>query len=194
LRGKDHRLQVGLDRHLMGPDESAELKARVSGSNGEPLRDSPIVKLEKIGDNGEVIAGSVKQLDMLPMAEAPGLWHLSLENLEEGLWRATTTHHAGDLSGLSETRDLIVRSQNGAEGLNLGGDLAGLSRMANAGGHRAGTMDQADSLLQDLASKLRPRTQERRETIRLWNSYISMAVVMALLCTEWVLRKRVGLP
>jgi len=194
LRGKDHRVQVGLDRYLMGPGESAELKARVSDSTGEPLRDSPIVKVEKIGDNDEVSAGSVMQLDMLPMAEAPCLWHLPLEGLHEGLWRVTTTPRASSLSGLSETRDLIVRSQNGVEGLDLGGDLTGLTRMANAGGHRAGTMDQADSLLQDLASKLKPRTQERRETIRLWNTYVSMAIVMALLCAEWVLRKRVGLP
>jgi len=54
--------------------------------------------------------------------------------------------------------------------------------------------DQAEALMKDLASKLKPRNQEHRETIRLWNNYVSMALVMVLLCTEWVLRKRHGLP
>ena len=88
----------------------------------------------------------------------------------------------------------MVRSQHGVEGLELGGDLAGLTRLAKAGGPPAVTMDQADVLLKDLAGKLKPRTQDRRETLRLWNSYLSMFVVIALLCTEWVLRKRHGLP
>jgi hypothetical protein len=78
--------------------------------------------------------------------------------------------------------------------LDLSGDLPALSRMASAGGHQAATMDQSDALLKDFCGKLKPRTQERRETIRLWNSYASIAVVLALLCTEWVLRKRQGLP
>lgn len=194
LRGKDQRLQVGLDRYLMTPGDSAELKARVTTAQGEALRQAPIAKLEQIGDNGVVVAGSMKQLEMLPMPEVPGLWRLPVEGLDEGLWRVTTTHPAAELRELSETRDLIVRSANGVEGFDLGGDFPSLSRMASAGGHRAVMLDQADSLLQDLAAKLRPRTQEHRETIRLWNSYLSMGLVMALLCAEWALRKREGLP
>ncbi len=41
LRGKDPRLQVGLDRYLMTPSETAELKARVSVKNGEPITEPP---------------------------------------------------------------------------------------------------------------------------------------------------------
>ncbi|MGO8926314.1 MAG: PA14 domain-containing protein [Limisphaerales bacterium] len=194
LRGKDPRLQVGLDRYLMSPADAAELKARVATGRGDPITEPPVVKLGKIDDNGEVIAGSERTLEMLPMAEAPGIWRLSVQGLDEGLWRVTTSHRASELQGLAESRDLIVRSQNGVEGLDLSGDLPGLTRMANVGGHQAGTADQAEALMKDLASKLKPRNQERRETIRLWNSYASMALVMVLLCTEWVLRKRYGLP
>ena len=69
-----------------------------------------------------------------------------------------------------------------------------MTRIAEVGGHRAGTADQAEALMKDFASKLKPRNQEHRETIRLWNSYASMSLVMVLLCVEWVLRKRQGLP
>ncbi len=131
---------------------------------------------------------------MLPLADAPGIWQLSLNGLDEGSWRITTTHRHPELKGLAEVRDLIVRSQNGLEGLDLGGDLPGLSRMAAAGGHLAGMMDQARPILDDLASKLKPRNQEHRETLRLWNSYLSLFLVVALLTVEWVIRKRLGLP
>ncbi len=194
LRGKDPRLQVGLDHYLMAPGEAAELKARVTTARGEALSEPPIAKLERIGDNGEVVAESAKQLQMLPMPEAPGLWRLPIEGLDEGLWRITTSDPANELRGVSESRDLVVRAGNGVEGLELGGDFAGLSRMASAGGHRAVMMDQADAMLRELADKLKPRSQERRETIRLWNSYFSMGLVISLLCAEWVLRKKQGLP
>ena len=194
LRGKDPQLQVGLDRYLVAPGEAAELKARVSTKDGEVIKESPTVELERIGANGEVMAESVKTLEMTPMADAPEIWQLSLNELEEGTWRITTTHRHPALKGLSETRDLIVRNQTGQEGLELGGDLANLTRMAAIGGHLAGTMDQADSILMDLGSKLKPQNREHRETLSLWNGYFSMLLVMALLCTEWVLRKRQGLP
>lgn len=187
-------MQVGLDRYLIAPGEAAELKARVSTKDGEAIKESPTVELEKIGANGEVMAESMKTLEMTPMADAPEIWQLSLHELEEGTWRITTTHRHPALKGLSETRDLIVSNQTGQEGLELGGDLANLTRMAAIGGHLAGTMDQAEAILKDLGSKLKPQNREHRETIRLWNGYFSMLLVMALLCTEWVLRKRQGLP
>ncbi len=130
---------------------------------------------------------------MLPMSDAPGLWHLTLSGLEEGLWRITINHAHPDLAGISESREISVRDRNGLEELELGGDLAGLNRMAAAGGLRAGTADACEGLMQDFASGLQPRNQERRQTLRLWNNYVSMILVMTLLCTEWVLRKRHGL-
>lgn len=194
LRGKDPGLQVGLDRYLMAPGETAELKARISKPSGEQPSQSPIVKLERIGENGEVIPDSSKTLEMLPMPEAPSLWRTPLENLAEGWWRITTSQSPGGANSLTEVRDLVVRNQNVLEGLELGGDMAALARMANAGGHQAVAMDQAEALVNDLCSKLKPRAQERRETIRLWNSYLSLVSVLVLLCVEWVLRKRQGLP
>jgi hypothetical protein len=93
-----------------------------------------------------------------------------------------------------ETRDLVVRSENGLETLDLSGDLPNLNRLTKAGGLWAGTLDQTDALLRDLTDKLKPRHQEQREAIRFWSSYLSMTLVVTLLCVEWVLRKRLGLP
>lgn len=193
LRGQDSRLQVGLDHSLMAPNETAELKARASAKNGLPLGETPKVRLEKLGANGEAM-GEPRTLDMTAMPDAPGIWRLPIEGLEEGSWRVITTHSSPELAGRSEARDLIVRDQNGTEGLDLSGDPANLARMAATGGHQAGTMDQCQEIMRDFASKLKPRSQEHRETIRLWNSWLFLSLVVALLGLEWVLRKRAGLP
>lgn len=194
LRGKDPRLQVGLDRYLLGPGEAAELKVRATLPSGETPAQSPMVKLEKMGEHGQVIAAATRNLEMSPLTEAALAWQLSLEGLDEGWWRVTTTHPASELQGLSEVRELVVRSQNTVEGIDLGTDLASLNRMAKAGGSQAVPLADAEAYVKDFCSKLKPRLQERRETIRLWNSYLSMLLVFGLLCAEWILRKREGLP
>jgi hypothetical protein len=194
LRGKDPRLQVGLDRYLMTTSEAAELKARVTGLKGEPIADPPLVRVERLGDDGEPITKEAKNLEMLPLADAPGLWQQTVSGLAEGSWRITTTRRDNGLKGRTEIRELVVRSQDGVEGLELGGDFAGLTRLTTAGGHLAGTMDQAGRILLDFASHLKPRVQEHPETIRLWDSYLTLAVIAVPLCVEWVLRKRHGLP
>jgi hypothetical protein len=193
LHGKAPELQVGLDRYYITPGEIAELKARASTKTGEPLNDSPEVTLERIGDNGQAAAGSSKTLAMQPMADAPGLWHLPVGGLEEGLWKITTAHRHPELNGLAETRELSVQDRNTLEGLELGGDLANLNRMAAIGGLRAGRVDQCEGILREFAARLKPRKQEHRQTLRLWNNYGALFIVAALLCTEWVLRKRHGL-
>jgi uncharacterized membrane protein len=194
LRGKDPRLQVGLDRYLITSSESAELKARVSLPGNNPVTEPPGVKLERLGERGEVVPDSVKTFAMLPVTEGPGVWQLPLTDLSEGLWRLTVTHPQVDGGGLTEVRELTVRDQNGVEGLDLSADFANLNRLAGAGGGRAVTMDRAEDLAKEMAAGLKPRAREHRQTLRLWSSYISLIIVGGLLCAEWISRKRAGLP
>jgi len=193
LRGKDPRLQVGIDRYLMTPSETAELRARASTAKGDPVRQAPTVRLERLGATGEPAPEAIRTSEMSPMSDAPGIWQLSLNGLSEGSWRITTLEANPELKSVSETRDIIVRDLNGLEGLELGGDLSNLARLAAAGGHQAGTMDQCDTIVKDLAGRLKPRAQEHRETVRLWNNYFALLFVVGLLGVEWVLRKRRGL-
>ena len=194
LRGQDPRLQVGLDRYLLAPGESAEFKVRVARKAGEPPVDPPDVTITRLADDGTPVAGSSRPIAMTGLPEAPAIWHTALEAPEPGTWRVTATHRDRELQGLAETRDLVVRSESGLETLDLSGDLPNLNRLAKAGGLWAGTLDQTDTLLRDITAKLKPRHQERREAIRFWSSYLSMTLVVTLLCVEWVLRKRLGLP
>ena len=194
LRGQDPRLQAGLDRYLLAPGESAEFKVRVARKMGEPPVDPPDVTLTRLAENGTPLVGSSRTISLTGLPEAPAIWHAALEAPEPGTWRLTATHRDSELQGLAETRDLVVRSESGLETLDLSGDLPSLNRLAKAGGLRAGTLDQTDALLRDLTDKLKPRHQVQRDAIRFWSSYLSLALIMTLLCVEWVLRKRLGLP
>ena len=194
LRGKDHRLQVGLDRSLMNTGESAELKAQLADANAASSARPPVLSLEQLDDRGEVIADLSGRFNWTPLPESPSLWRLSIQNIPEGNWRVRVGHPDPSLKQIVETREFIVRGESSAEGLDLSGDLPALTRMAIAGGGMAGTMDQTSAILQDMSSKLKPRWQERRESVRLWNSYPPMLLVIGLLCIEWLVRKRHGLP
>ncbi len=194
LRGKDPRLQVGLDRYLINPSETADLKARVATRGGETPPEAPLVKAVTLDERGAPILDSARTTEMLPVAEAPGIWHLALGGLGEGFWRIEVSHGSPELEGLVETREVLVRGGSGAEGWELAADPAALNRISGAGGHYAAPIEQAGPLLKDFASKLKPRPQEHHETLRLWNNYLSMVTVVVLLCIEWVLRKRHGLP
>jgi hypothetical protein len=154
----------------------------------------PVLVLEQLDSQGKVTANLSDRFSWIAAPELPGLWRLNLENLPEGRWRVSAKHPDPSLKQLAETRELLVRGQNSTEGLDLGGDLPALNRIANAGGGLAGAMDQTSAILEDMSGRLKPRWIEHRQTIRLWNSFPAMITVMVLLCLEWLLRKRQGLP
>lgn len=187
LRGHDLRLQVGLDRSLLAPGDAAEFRARASDAKGEPLPEAPTVRVQPSGDNTQATP-----IPMSALPEATGIWRLPVADLDPGIWRVTISHPS--LPGVEEVRELSVRDQTGLEGIELAADLPALQRMANAGGHRAVTLQDSAAALREFSSRLKPRTTERRQTIRLWNNYISLAIVIAALGAEWMLRKRHGLP
>jgi hypothetical protein len=194
LRGKDPRLQVGLERSLLAPGESAEWRARATLKNGSPLTTPPRLKLERLDSHGAPLSDSARNLEMKPVPESADIWQYTLSDLPEGAWRATISCKEPELAGLAETRELLVRSQPGHETLELSADPAALARLADSGGHLTGGFDQAHRIAQDLAGRLRPRTREVAQTYRLWDNYLALLLVLGLLSAEWYLRKCSGLP
>ena len=194
LRGKDPRLQAALDRTLIAPHEGAELRVRARHRDGTPASGSPRATLQRLDEQGRPDPASARELELSPVKDADGLWHLPITELGEGHWRIAVTSGDPDLAGLVENRDLVVRAHQTQEGLELGADLANLSRLAVTGGFRADTLDQAEDLVRDLAAHLEPHETVHRATHTLWDNYAALLIVLGLLATEWVWRKRVGLP
>ena len=194
LRGKDPRLQVSLDRALLAPGETAELRGRATLKNGAPAGTPLRVRLEQLDPGGAVVPESARTLEMQPVGDSADIWQQTLRDLAEGQWRATVTSPHPELAGLSETRELLVRPEPGREAIELSADPAGLARLSEAGGGRLVGLDQAGKLAQDLAARLKPQWREQLETYSLWDNYAALLVVLALLSVEWIWRKRIGLP
>jgi hypothetical protein len=194
LRGHDDRLQAALDRSLIAPGDQVELRARTRLADGTAITVPPHARVQRLDDQGEPVADTEREIELARVQDADALWHHTLAGLGVGRWRITVTSPHPDLATLAETRDLVVRAHQSQEGIELGADLANLSRLAAAGAFRADTMAQATALVRDLAERLEPRTNPRTKTRSLWDNYGALLLVVVLLLTEWVWRKREGLP
>jgi len=195
LRGKDPRLTVSLDRSIMTPAERAELRARARLADGTTPDSPPRVKIERVSEKGEAVPGSARELEMIRVADSPGIWRQSIEGLEEGVWKLSVRSDHPELGELVETRELAVRKRPGLEGLELSADAAALERIVGAGGGgRWGGLEDGEEIVRELASGLEGRKTYRVETWSLWDNYWALLAVLTLLCVEWVWRKRLGLP
>jgi hypothetical protein len=194
LRGKDPHLQAALDRALIAPHESAELRVRTRRSDGAPAGRPAHATVARIDDKGAVVAGSQRELELAPVADADGQWHVTLAGLAEGHWRITATSGEPEQAQLTEVRDLVVRSHVSQEGIELGADLPNLQRLAQAGGFRADTLDQSVALITELCEHLETKDTPHRTTHSLWDNFGALLLVLGLLSVEWMWRKRVGLP
>jgi hypothetical protein len=208
LRGSDPRLQVSVDRTLMTPDDSAEVRARATLADGTPVADPVRMRLERLDSVGEPV-GSPREFELSPVRGSASLRSRSVGGLTEGDWRITVTVDRPDFSGLAEVRELTVRKSQGREGLELGADLASLRRIAGAsrpragithstgrasGGGRAGSFADCEIVARELARGLSPRRTYTVTSHSLWDNYWALVAVVVLLLGEWVWRKRFGLP
>ncbi len=194
LRGKDPRLQVAVDRMLIEPGETVELRARARTSAGLVVTEPPQAHVRKIDDDGKPVPGSEQTLALRALPDAEGLFHAGIANLGEGRWQLTVSSDHPELSGLTEVRDVLVRTRASLEGVELAADPANLARLAAAGGFHASGMPEAAALAKELATNLVPTITRSRTVWRLWDGYGVLVAVVGLLSLEWLWRKRQGLP
>jgi hypothetical protein len=194
LRGHDPRLQVAVDRMLLEPGEGIELLARARTSGGLLLREPPTARLARLDHNGAPVAGSEQTIELREIGDAAGLFHAGISGLGEGRWRIVVLSSHPDLSGVSESREVLVRARASQEGAELAADPAELARIADAGGGRAGSIADAADIARDAAAALRPDPAVTRVTWRLWGGWDVLVAVTVLLGVLWGWRKRVGLP
>jgi uncharacterized membrane protein len=204
LRGGDPRLQVSLDRALISPGESAELRARLRLLDGTPVMRSPRVRISRIDERGgpaespaeasTTASTSAREMEMVRVVDSDDTWRVPVQKLEEGRWRVTVTPDHPALSGVSEQREIVVRGAQGAEAIELRADRAALTRISKAGGFRTGDLIEAGSIVGDLIEGAESRVSTRVMTYSLWDGYGALVLVVGLLGVEWVWRKRLGMP
>ena len=195
LRGADPQLQAAVDRSLIDVGEAVEVRGRARLADGHPAVGPIVVTMERLGENGEPLAGEpVREQELAPVADAPGLAVGQIKSLPPGRWRLTVTSRHPDLAGKREQREVQVRAHRGQETLELSSDLAALDRIAAAGGGSACGFADAARLVKSLTAKAVPKEEVRRQTYSLWSGPWALLLILGLLVAEWTLRKRSGLP
>ena len=194
LRGSDERLQVALDRAVIDPGEAVELRARTVLPGGAAVTTTPSVELVRLGDDGVPEPATRRVMQLSALDDATGQWRQTLAGLPPGRWRVRVTCEQQDLRGLVEERTLLVQDRPGRETVDLRCDLAQLSRIAEAGGGKAVEAADLDALADTIAKSLVPLERTHRRTISVWDGWWVIALISLLLGSEWLWRRRVGLP
>lgn len=196
LRGADPRLLAALDAPVAAPGETVELRLRSTAADGSPAP-APEVTIEALDEQGGAVAGSARRLEPAALgdglANLPGQWRVPLAGLAPGRWRLRIAGR-GQAEGLGEVRELMVRERAGAEQADLAIDLTALERLAGAGGGRAAHLLDAAPVVEALAAGLKPRQQRSTAVHPIWDGWIPILAILALLLGEWLLRRRHGLP
>jgi uncharacterized membrane protein len=114
---------------------------------------------------------------VIPTADA-GVWTLTAEAVHRGVVRGVAVAHVLTPAN----RDEFTRPEV---------NLPVLRRLAEAGGGEAFTVETVPALIDRL--RRLPSSPARSEEVDLWHNVWTLAGIIALLATEWTLRRRWGL-
>jgi len=185
LMGEHKRIRIETDRAIYPVDGQAQLYAHLLDDRYEPITQSgfevTVVPLDVPGAKPQTVA-------LRPDAESPGLYEGFFSPTRPGRYRVEPGF--GDRS-IANTTEFQVADVE-PEMANTDMQMESLQRIADmSGGKCLGMLElgQLSSLL-DL---------ERHETtytaeITLWDNWFIMLMLVALMGTEWIVRRRYDLP
>ncbi len=204
--GARERFSVKPARYVFLDGEPISFEARLLDGSARPVAGARIqVSVSRLPHAGEAVGtGPVgtglaiepstrKVIALYPEGEA-GRYAGSLEALAPGRYRfeATAEWGAGARRGVQRGEGLFWVDRAGPEMLRTESNWRLLESVARAGGGIFVGASGVDSLLAAL-----PRTVRGRERIwqaEMWNHWAAFGVLLALLATEWIIRRRSGLP
>jgi hypothetical protein len=150
--------------------------AYARGSTAAPI-------LEMKGPDGAALA--------VPLSADGGDWRAIVPLAVAGEYVVSAEANVAAATKRVETR-FVVEEQD-FEMANILADAEGLGRLARAGGGTLRRIDRLGDLLTELADSLAPQAAPVERRLPLGSGRVFLALVLALLAAEWVLRRRWGL-
>jgi hypothetical protein len=117
-----------------------------------------------------------------------GDWRALVPLRDAGLFDLTAV--AGDGAASRRAATAFVVEEQNFEWADILADGAALQRLAQAGGGTFRRLGDLSALLSDLARDLKPRYQPQECRLPLAQGRVFLALVLALLAAEWLLRRR----
>ncbi len=184
LLGKDRTAELTVDRRVYKTGDDVELRLRFVDEKLAPSANNGVtIVIERPGEAQRKVV-----LNRLP--ESPTVFEGQVSQLAEGTYHAWVAAPA--FSEAPPSQDFKVESP-ARETRLLQTDAEELRRAASlTPGGKHYTVFGADQILNDIPPGL-PAPLETDKPIQLWNHWLTLGLFVGLLCTEWILRKRLRL-
>jgi hypothetical protein len=182
--GEHMRIRLETDRTTYHGGEQARLYAHVLDENYEPVS-QPSFEISVTGVDGNTVKQSVS---LQPDRTTPGLYEGFFTPSVAGRYRVEANEDDKEVSNTTEFQVADVKQE-----LNrTDADIDHMKRIASlTGGANLGIRDLAK--LPSLLKSSPVETTVRSER-PLWDNWIIVLVLVALLGTEWILRRKHDLP
>jgi len=175
--------QLAADRSLYEPGEPIQLQVRFRNPSQAPAEDDQVI-VQVQGSTGPS-----RQIAVQRRLGRRGIFTATVEGLAPGDYAALMVRP--DLGGPTNMARFEIR-QPPRELAQVVVNQKGLSRAAEVSGGKSYKVATASRLAQDLPSP-RHQTLEELPPRQLWNSHAIMGLFVAVLTSEWLLRRRYGM-
>src|SRR5258706_5945686 len=179
LKSGDQRVQLDALRSRYNLDERITLEGRVLDEDYRPS-EAPTVDAHLSGPEG---AESELKLTLVP--EHPGLYRASLDVQRPGLYRVFT--ESNGVRTATADFEVVLPSR---ENSDPAPDPDLLARIAQASGGASCELSKLGSLASRFKGDKEGRDSISSEVKDAWDHWGTLAAALALLCAEWILRKR----
>ena len=181
--------RLGTDRPRYAIDTPVNVRARLMSADFAPIRQAPVAVTVWSGDR------KVLRRVLPYQPDSAGIYAASLGTFPEGRYRLELdTHEVPGLPDADAPRvtEFAVTPDIVAERVELTADRGLLTRVAGLTGGRV--VEPSD--LERAVAALGPAvvTQRERRQIELWDSWVFFLLLVAVVTTEWILRKKERLP
>lgn len=180
LLGKDPTAELLVDRKAYRSGESVNVRVRFVDEKLAPAAKDGVVVVVERED------GAQTRLTLSRVPEISAVFEGQLARVGEGRYHAWIASPAFTRAPPAE--DFEVRPSE-RETRVVRTDVAELTEASRSTGGRMYTLLEADRLAADIPPGL-PVPLETEEPVPLWNHWLTLVVFGALLCGEWILRKR----
>lgn len=184
-------VRVSTDRVHYQQGSPIDVTVRLSDDNGSPLHGAtPGVTAES--DEGPAVS-----MELTADERVPGRYFGSLTGLSPGAWRITPTGTEVERLLSGRTTDapteavVTVAASGSPEQQDTRCNVALLQQIAEVTGGQVLPPTAIDEVLR--LSSAGQDVIERVERQALWNRWSLLVVAFGCLCTEWIVRKRLGL-
>lgn len=182
---RDDRLSLDVEKLVMAPEETTEVRARIRDERGRPL-EAAAAEAWFFRDGKKVASAALET-----RRGSGGLYRARGGSLPVGRYEVRVHVDGVPDAALRPSAEFWVRAEPSPELAELHADEALLREIASRSGGKCFLEDQAGDAVAALEPVSRVRVKESRHVV--WQSAYWFVAILGILTAEWAVRKWAGL-